>query len=92
MDFRAILTTFARHDLKFIVVGGVAAGMQGAFYATLDDDLVHAPDADKVRRVIAALEELDAHYRAVLPRLRRALENRRRSRQAAPLFSHLRLR
>jgi hypothetical protein len=63
MDFRAILTTFARHDVKFIVVGGVAAGMQGAFYATLDVDLVHATDADNVRRVLAALEELEAHYR-----------------------------
>jgi hypothetical protein len=49
--------------VKFIVVGGVAALLEGAPLNTFDLDVVHATDMENVRRALAALAELDARYR-----------------------------
>ncbi len=46
------------------MVGGVAAVLQGAPVNTFDLDVVHSTDAANVERVLAALAELDAVYRA----------------------------
>ena len=45
-------------------MGGVAAVLQGAPINTFDLDVVHSTDPANVSRVMAALEELDAIYRA----------------------------
>ena len=45
-------------------MGGVAAVLQGAPINTFDLDVVHSTDPANVSRVLAALEELDAIYRA----------------------------
>jgi hypothetical protein len=47
----------------FVVVGGIAAVLRGAPINTWDLDVVHSTAADNVPRVLAALDELDAHYR-----------------------------
>jgi Aminoglycoside-2''-adenylyltransferase len=62
-DFLAIFQTLANHKVRYIVVGGVGAVLQGAPVATFDLDLVHSRDSENVRRLIAALRDLDAHYR-----------------------------
>jgi hypothetical protein len=49
--------------VEFLVVGGVAAVLQGAPISTFDLDVVHCTDSANVARVLAALEELDAIYR-----------------------------
>jgi hypothetical protein len=62
-DFLAILQTLTKHQVDFIVVGGVGAVLQGAPISTFDLDLVHSRTEDNVDRLLAALEVLDARYR-----------------------------
>ncbi len=62
-DFVEILRTLARHGVDFIVVGGVAAAMQGATIVTFDLDLVHSRTPQNVERLLKALEALEARYR-----------------------------
>ncbi len=59
-----ILKTLADHEVEFIVVGGVAAVALGApVNSALDIDVVHLITPANVQRLLAALAELDAHYR-----------------------------
>lgn len=63
MDFRAVLTALTAGGVRFILVGGVAAVVQGVPVHTYDVDVVHARDPENRRRLIAVLRQLDAHYR-----------------------------
>jgi predicted nucleotidyltransferase len=58
-----LLAVLAAHEVRFVVVGGVAAIMHGAPYTTFDLDIVHDRGEDNVERLIAALDEVDARYR-----------------------------
>jgi predicted nucleotidyltransferase len=62
-DFVAILRTLAEQGVEFIVVGGVAATVQGATISTFDLDLVHSRRPPNIKRLLKALELLQAHYR-----------------------------
>lgn len=62
-DFLAILTTLSAHKVDFIIVGGIAAALQGAPIATFDLDLVHSRTSLNLERLLAALRELEAFYR-----------------------------
>jgi len=42
--------------VKFIVVGGVSAVLQGAPFTTFDLDVVHSRDPENVERLLEALE------------------------------------
>jgi hypothetical protein len=68
LDFLAILNTLAGHDVDFIVVGGVAAVLQGAPIATFDLDVVHSREPHNINRLLAALTSLDAIYRELAGR------------------------
>jgi len=70
-DFLAILRILSNHEVKFIIVGGVGAVLQGAPITTFDLDLVHSRDPTNVGRLIDALKDLEAYYRTH-PHLRRA--------------------
>jgi hypothetical protein len=59
-----ILQTLVDHQVEFLIVGGVAAVLLGAPINTFDLDIVPSTDPANVSRVLAALEELDAIYRA----------------------------
>lgn len=63
MDFRALLSALTAGGVRFILVGGVAAVVQGVPVHTYDLDVVHARDPENRRRLIAVLRQLDAHYR-----------------------------
>ncbi|AUX38931.1 uncharacterized protein SOCE26_003120 [Sorangium cellulosum] len=63
-----LLGVLARHRVDFIVVGGVAAVIQGAPVNTFDLDVVHARTPDNIERLLGALRELDAFYRTDLQR------------------------
>ncbi len=63
IDFEAILACFARHEVEFIVVGGVAAALQGAPVTTFDLDLLYHHTEANLDRLLLALKELDARYR-----------------------------
>lgn len=56
------LRTLVRHEVDFIVVGGVAAVFEGAPIVTLDLDIVYDPSSDNLAHLAAALEELGAVY------------------------------
>lgn len=73
-----ILRALVRHDVDFIVVGGLAAALQGAPVHTDDLDVVYDRREPNLSRRCAALAELDAVFRA---------DPRRR---IAPNLSHLR--
>jgi hypothetical protein len=51
------------HDVRFVIVGGMAAVLQRAPILTEDLDLVHDRSPENVNRLLAALQDLDAVYR-----------------------------
>jgi hypothetical protein len=76
-NFVAILRQLKEAKVEFLVVGGVAAALNGAPVDTLDVDLVHARDFANIERLLPVLAALDAIFR---------LQPERRLRPAA---SHL---
>jgi hypothetical protein len=64
-DPLALLGVLARHEVDFVVIGGVAVQAHGHLRTTRDVDVIAAPDADNARRLAAALRELDARNRGV---------------------------
>lgn len=60
LDVGRVLTTLARHDVRYVVVGGIAAVLHGWPGATADLDVLGAFDADNFGRLSAALRELGA--------------------------------
>ena len=67
-DVQRILKKLVDHRVNFIVVGGVSAVLRGAPTSTFDLDVVHSRKAANVRRLLTALQELDAHYREQMAR------------------------
>jgi predicted nucleotidyltransferase len=55
----------ALHDggVEFILVGGLAAAVNGAPVSTFDIDVVHSRDSANVARILSVLEALDAVFR-----------------------------
>jgi hypothetical protein len=54
IDFLEVLRVLVAHEIKFIVVGGVSAVLQGAPIATFDLDLVHSRDSENIQRLLRA--------------------------------------
>lgn len=65
-----ILRTLAQHQVDYIVVGGTAAVLQGAPVSTFDLDIIYSRAEPNVTKIMAALTELDAVFRADPRRLR----------------------
>jgi predicted nucleotidyltransferase len=62
-NLRAILRTLTRHRVEFIIVGGVAAVLQGAPLNTFDLDVVHRRESGNIDRLLKALQTLEARFR-----------------------------
>lgn len=62
-SFRRILELLEQHDVAYVVVGGVAAVLQGAPVTTFDIDTLVKVDAENADRLLAALAALQARYR-----------------------------
>lgn len=62
-SFREILEVLNKHEVEFIVVGGVAAVIQGAPVTTFDLDTLIRIHEDNAERLSLVLNELDARYR-----------------------------
>lgn len=60
----AALQVLVRHDVRFIVVGGVAAVLHGVPLYTGDVDVLYALDEANVDRMFAAVEELESRFRS----------------------------
>lgn len=61
--YRRTLELLGRRGVDFVVVGGVAAVLQGVPLVTFDVDVVHRRTEGNVDRLQAALAELGARYR-----------------------------
>ena len=61
--FLELLRALHRHSVDHVIVGGVAAILEGAPMTTLDLDVVFRVDEDNVARLHALLVEIDARYR-----------------------------
>ena len=62
-NFRKILRALKEHDVRFIVVGGVASVLSGAPMNTWDTDIVPSRDPKNVKALMRVLDSLDAVYR-----------------------------
>lgn len=63
VKFLGLLRVLTRHEVDFLVVGGVAAQLEGAPILTLDLDVLYDKTAQNIDRLLAALRELKARYR-----------------------------
>jgi hypothetical protein len=59
-DPLAIIEILNRHEVPFVVIGGIAAGVQGAMWATFDLDITYSRNRADLKRLAAALAELNA--------------------------------
>lgn len=60
--FDEALAVLTRHDVQFIVVGGIAAILQGSPLTTEDVDAVYLVSEENCRRLVEALDEMNASY------------------------------
>ena len=59
-----LLEVLERHGVRYIVIGGLAAELRGSPYITRDVDVTPSRDRANLRRLSAALRELNATLRA----------------------------
>lgn len=59
-DLRSLLEALHEHDVRFVVIGGVAVGAHGFVRGTEDLDLVPDPDPENLKRLATALGDLDS--------------------------------
>jgi hypothetical protein len=62
-DFREALGFLRRASVEFIVVGGLAAVLNGAPVDTIDLDIVQRRDAENIAKLLRVLDAIDAIYR-----------------------------
>lgn len=74
--FAELVTLLAEHGVEFIIVGGVAAVLQGASLTTFDLDVLHRRTPENVDRLLRALARLGAVYRHDSRRLTPGPEHR----------------
>jgi hypothetical protein len=63
LDIDRLLTTLDRHQVDFLLVGGVAAIAYGATRPTADFDCLVRRTGDNLTRLAAAMRELNARLR-----------------------------
>ena len=62
-DLSEILEGLIKAGVKFILVGGLAAVVQGAPVTTLDVDIVHNRSPENIAKLFEFLKSIDAIYR-----------------------------
>jgi hypothetical protein len=62
-DLAALLAALCDSGVEFIIVGGVAAVLQGVPITTTDLDIVHRRTPENVARLLEVLLKLDATIR-----------------------------
>jgi hypothetical protein len=60
LDPELLFTTLARHQVQFVLIGALAARLQGFPRFTRDADITPARDSTNLQHLAAALRELDA--------------------------------
>jgi hypothetical protein len=64
-DPLAGLRALARHQVRFVLIGGYAAALRGSPMMTGDIDICYAREAENLERLAEALRELGAKLRGV---------------------------
>jgi len=60
LDVSELIATLARHEVEYVVIGGVATQVHGHRRTTMDLDVTPDPSPENLRRLGAALTELEA--------------------------------
>ena len=60
LDPERLIQTLGRHEVAYVLIGALAARLQGFPRLTADADITPAPDAANLEKLAAALRELDA--------------------------------
>jgi hypothetical protein len=63
LDPRRLISALVAHDVRFVVIGAIAAIAQGGPLITQDLDVTPAREPDNLERLAEALKELDARLR-----------------------------
>ena len=56
---QAVFESLHRHDVKYVVIGGIAAIIHGVPRATFDLDILIEPTCDNAKRLLSALRDAD---------------------------------
>lgn len=60
LDPERLVTVLAKHGVRYVLVGALAARLQGFPRVTADADITPSDDRENLERLAAALRELDA--------------------------------
>jgi hypothetical protein len=66
-DPGALLRVLHQHDVRYVLIGGLAAALRGSATPTFDVDITPATGADNLARLSEALKDLDARIRSRAP-------------------------
>lgn len=69
LQLRPLLEALNRQGVDFVVVGGVAGLIHGSSFPTYDFDIAYARDANNLRRLATALQEIGVSLRNAPPDL-----------------------
>ncbi len=62
-NFAATLRILCKNEIRFVLVGGLAAILNGAPVHTFDIDLVYSRDSENIDRLLAFLQSIGAVFR-----------------------------
>ena len=65
IDFLGLLSVLHNHEVKFVLIGGLAARLHGSPTVTVDVDICHARDDENLQHLASALESIDVKLRGV---------------------------
>ncbi len=69
MDFGKVLRLLVESDVRFILIGGVAAIAHGAARLTQDIDFLYSQESGNLERIVGALAPLEPYPRGAPPGL-----------------------
>ena len=64
-DMGDLLEGLAQAGIEFVLVGGLAAVIQGVPVTTMDMDIVHHQTEENIKKLLKFLKSADAYYRRV---------------------------
>ena len=65
IELRPAIEAFARHEVEFIIVGGVAMNLHGSAHVTFDLDICYNRRRENLKRLVAALEPYHPRLRGL---------------------------
>lgn len=69
IDYKELILTLVEGQVKFIIIGGVAAIVHGSARVTFDLHAVYARDSDNIKRLVQTLKPYSPYLRDAPPGL-----------------------